>query len=190
MSRVAIWKQRRVLDTSHYAKLVIYIVPILVASGLLWYFRHSIYPMSATAVLKVIAYGAIPIALAWAGDHLAAEAVSEPRKKRMYRTFFVLFAALGIILIAKVEKKIEDDHATEVTQQKAEVKEQKANLKTVMSKMTELTADVSALEQRLNVPRVVVKRQTAPEPPPTEETRLHKMDSSQLRQYALDWAKK
>jgi hypothetical protein len=138
--------------------------------------------MSIIAVLKVIAYGVIPLALAWAGDHLAADALKEePRKRLLYRRFFALFAILGVALIVVVEKKIEDDH-------NAEVSEQKANLKTVLDKMTAMAENFNGVQQRLSLPAVVVRKFRVS--PPTEEARLRQMSNADFRQYVLDWSKK
>ncbi len=108
--------------------LVLKVVIFALVVGVLYRYRHMYYPMSGITWLKVVGYGVIPLILAWAGDHFAADVVREAKKKLMYRVFFIAFALLGIAFIATVEKKIDDQHQFEIDAQNKQLDYQKERL--------------------------------------------------------------
>jgi hypothetical protein len=93
-----------------------------------------------------------------------------------------------VALIAIIENKVDKDHARELASQKTDTDEQRKNLATLLSHMTNLTATMNQLQQR--PPAMKIIREKPPEPPRTEEAKLRKMSNSEFRQYAMDWAKK
>ncbi len=73
--------------------------------------------MSVLTFLRITGYGLIPIAMAWAGLHLAAMAFDNPEERRRWRVAFILLAVFGIGIVTIVEVKIDVEHKAEVEQQ-------------------------------------------------------------------------
>jgi len=104
--------------------LVIFILLVIPFIVLRWLWK-AVYPMSADVWWKVIGYAGIPSVMAWAGLHLAADIVKSKKIKFMFRALFVCLAALGIILVAVVEKKSEAIHKDEVDYQRKQYEYQR-----------------------------------------------------------------
>src|ERR1700736_1653024 len=74
-----------------------------------------IFPMHGVTILKVVGYVLIPLILAVAGNHFAAEVIKGRKKRWMWRIIFIGLGLGGVLIVAVVEKKIDDEHAIEVT---------------------------------------------------------------------------
>jgi hypothetical protein len=127
-------------------------VYLLIVAILIVALHASLYPMSLLVTLKVISYGIVPSILALAGDHFAAEAIPEPKRRRMYRAFFLLCATLGILLIAVLENKSDREHQKEV-----DTMDKKVEL--VQKQNNEILMKVSPPEQDAGT-KEVVRRQS------------------------------
>ena len=56
--------------------------------------------------------------MACVGNHLAAAAISDPKKRRMYRLWFWTLTAIGVAIISGVEVTSGQSHRMELTEQK------------------------------------------------------------------------
>lgn len=162
-------------------KLTIGISPLLLA----WHYRQMFWPLHGITMAKIAGYVLIPLILAYLGNHFAVAGESNPRRKIMWRAIFFALALAGVLLVVVVEKRIDDDH-------ESEMKEERANLRTVMKQQVGITDNLAAIGKRFDVrtPERIVVRVPVPVLPPTEEEKLRKMSSADFRQYAMEWAKK
>jgi hypothetical protein len=132
-----------------------FIVCIVFALCLLWLLKAHLYPMNTVVILKVIAYGLVPTVLAWAGDHFAAEVIKDSATRRMYRAFFMVFAMLGVLLIALLENKSDRDHVAEVTGLSSKIDsvhlQNEAILNKLVSPGPELNTQTKEVSRRKNI---------------------------------------
>jgi hypothetical protein len=161
-----------------------------------WHYRYLLWPMSGTTTLKVIAYGFVPLVLALIGLHFASEAITSPRRRNMWRAFLILFTTAGIALTIIVEKRIDDEHATEIGQQKQAIN----NLIGGMNDLTgtiihspvdqehqQIAASLTAIQGKLNIPRKAIATAPPARPLSTEE-RIHVLSDADLKSYAIQLA--
>jgi hypothetical protein len=133
-------------------------------------------------IFDVIIAGVLTIAVA-----LLAEEVGGWYRKALWAFVAFLVVALATVQIierATVERKNKQLEAD----RKSDAEEQRKNLTTLISQMSNLTATISQLQQKPLVTTII--REHAPEPPPSEEAKLQRMSNADFRTYALDWAKK
>ena len=76
-----------------------------------------------TVFLKVVAYAAIPLTMAWIGNHLAAESITDKKERRAYRIAFIVLAVLGISVSGTAELMSDRDHAKELSDGRSQVSE-------------------------------------------------------------------
>ena len=104
--------------------------------------------------VRIIGYAVIPMVMAWAGLHLAAEAMTSERNKVMFRALFVSLAVVAILMVALVEAKDEQDHEKDRITHEGEVKEQKAAIEGLNKKLqdsdTARQVDEAQNKQKLN----------------------------------------
>src|ERR1035441_2353853 len=70
------------------------------------------------AFWKIVGYGAIPFLMACVGNHLAAAAISDPKKRRMYRLWFWTLTAIGAAILSGVEGTFAPPNKMENTKRK------------------------------------------------------------------------
>jgi hypothetical protein len=70
--------------------------------------------MTATTIARIAAYGLIPTVMAILGFHLAALAVADDRKRKLWRAAFIILAVLGMGIAALVEIRADAEHRGEV----------------------------------------------------------------------------
>ncbi len=68
---------------------------------------------SWTFVGKISADFAVPLAMGWAGVHLAAE-VKADRERKLWQAVFALLAVFGLVVSFLVERQLDHDHNKEI----------------------------------------------------------------------------
>ena len=155
------------------------IVTVLLVTHHYW---HQLFPLQGITLAKIAGYVLIPLILAIAGNHLAAEVIQTRRRKYMWRAFFVALGFAGLFLVMVVEKQIDDKHETELG-------EQRNNVKTLLSQQIDLRTNVVALKGYLSS-QTTPANQPPINLPLTEEKKLKIMNGSDFQQYVTDWSKK
>jgi hypothetical protein len=72
--------------------------------------------MTSDILLKVLGYAVIPLVMAGIGNNLASEVIHNPRRRKMYRSAFLVLVILGISGAWIVEWRSEAAHTMEITE--------------------------------------------------------------------------
>jgi len=92
------------------ATLLMIIALIIAVPWVAFHYWQDMFPMRGTTIAKVVGYIVIPIILAVAGNHFAAEVIKIRRWKIVWRVIFAVLGMSGIFLVTVVEKAIDDQH--------------------------------------------------------------------------------
>jgi hypothetical protein len=103
--------------------------------------------MSPDVILKVIGYAVAPLVMALLGSNLAAESVTDPGKRRMYRGVFYLLAAIGIGFTWVVEWRADKSHENELSRNSQETSHTQALL---VATQVQSAKDMGYLRGRLD----------------------------------------
>jgi len=77
---------------------------------------------------KVVFYALVPLVMALMGNRIAAEAISEARRRRRYNVAFLVLLVLGVVGTWLVESQVDRAHNDELATHKAEVKDSKQSI--------------------------------------------------------------
>jgi hypothetical protein len=199
MKRIAVWKRRRMPVTK-----ILLVASSVFAIWLAWHFRGLIHPwmwalevihMSVLTFLRIAAYGAIPIAMAWGGGHLAAMAFDDATDRRRWRLGFILLAVFGIAVVTIVEVKVDMEHKAEQLSVAQLLSTMSGNIlrPPINPEHQDMVSRLDAIREKLKVPsvaRIIIQRPPFPGAPLTTEERFKAMTNSELRDYALQWTNK
>jgi hypothetical protein len=77
---------------------------------------------------KVVAYAIVPLVMAWMGNRLAAEAISDVRRRRRYNAGFIVCVVIGVVGTLIVETQADRAHNAELSTHQHEVADSKRSL--------------------------------------------------------------
>ncbi len=176
-----------------FRNAILTVLALLIITTFGWHYRRLVWPLSGTTIVKVIAYGVIPLVLAWIGVHWAAAAVENPKRRFMYRAVLIIFAFGGIFLVALAEKRIDDEHNREIDGQRSAINSligQVSNFSGAMlhppanPEHQQMTQTLQAIQGKLNV-RPTQPLVTTPSRPASTEDRFRSMSDETLKDFAI-----
>jgi hypothetical protein len=151
--RNPVWKSRRISILKILGGIFLAAV-VCLSLWVAWHFKDFIHPkawalaavhMSPLTIAKILTSIVIPGVLGVMGYHLAALAVPETRKRRMWRAAFILLTILGIGGAVAVEIRVDVEHKGEIKEHKEEV----ANQREQNTHMTQTLQDGQATSKLL-----------------------------------------
>lgn len=141
--------------------------------------------------LKVVAYAVIPLVMAWAGNHLAAEGVQDPKRRRMYRVAFVVLALIGIGLTTAIEVASDKAHTKEFDAQKRQEDRLEGRIESLQIQNASDTGYLKAkLEDALGHPQADIGKQIVASNAELIKHEVAKLSKEDLVQSALALTKR